>query len=255
MNKKLSFLLVILLFISTWINFYFFNSWNKDKIEFSNDISTEKTINKNEKNNVLKKISINEFINNDNLILPEVYDKMDSNLFKLMNNEFVKVNNVKSFIKFDNKYGWIYYLVWVIKWKDKKKWDKYWWFSYEKHIFEKDVYFLGDIKKNWIKDKKGFIKLLEKEFNRINIWISHLNKEELWMDINVYFNSLSLNSALKNCTYLRDTFYEKYRNDKYSCEDKIYFYRATKDNHFCNKIVDKFKSRVCKDFLLYQDSL
>lgn len=35
--------------------------------------------------------------------------------------------------------------------------------------------------------------------------------------------------------------------------DDNYFYRATKENKYCEKIIDPYKVRLCNDFLDYQN--
>jgi hypothetical protein len=71
--------------------------------------------------------------------------------------------------------------------------------------------------------------------------------------MNVFFSTIELNEALEWCTTLSKT--EKYFSNINSCKNKIYFYRATNENKYCNKISDDYKKTVCNDFLEYQKKL
>jgi len=234
MNKKA--IIIIILIISIWINIYFLNSINNNSSLKNNEgtliekISNWKIIS--------NKSKLKEFLGDKNLVITSVFDNIDENLFKLMDDEFEKVKDKETFITFFNKYKWVYYLIGITKLKDNLKWDKY---------FE-GIFRMKNIKS--ISDKEK----ISNFFETIVEWWDIIPTRQDWdFDIKFFFNTLNIDEWLKTCLILREN--NEYFSDVNSCKDKIYFYRATNKNKYCDKISDKFKVRICKDFLAYQDSL
>jgi hypothetical protein len=99
--------------------------------------------------------------------------------------------------------------------------------------------------------KQDFLELLEEFFDKVILGDSIIpTKDNIDFDINVFFSTLELNEALKWCTKLSEV--DEYFSNIDSCKDKIYFYRATKQNKYCERITDDYKKTICKDFLEYQ---
>ena len=234
MNKKA--IIIIILIISIWINIYFLNSINNNS-SLKNDKGT--LIEKISKWNVsYDKIKLKDFLDDKNLAITSVFDNIEENLFKLMDDEFEKVKDKETFVTFFNKYGWVYYLIGITKLKDNLKWNKF--FDY--------LFKMKNIKS--ISDKEKVSNL----FETIVEWWNIIPTKQDWdFDIKFFFNTLNIDEWLKTCLILREN--SEYLYDVNSCKDNIYFYRATNKNKYCDKISDKFKVRVCKDFLIYQDSL
>jgi hypothetical protein len=65
--------------------------------------------------------------------------------------------------------------------------------------------------------------------------------------MNVFFSTIELNEGLEWCTTLAST--DEYYSNVKSCEDKIYFYRSTVENNYCDEISDDYKKTMCNDFL------
>lgn len=236
MKKNIIFFLIFILIISIGINLYFLNSKKSDSFVENKQTNLEIKSDDSFKSD---KIELKDFLNDDNLTLPNFYSRLEWNLFNLMNNEFKKVNNLDSFKKFDKKYESINYLIWIAKLKDKTLWDKYFDFIFKK------------LKLN---DRVSYDNKLDTLFEKIKKWENIVfDENELDFDIQYYFNTDSIDLSLSRCNNLKNINSSFSNID--SCKDKIYFYRANKKNHFCDKISDKFKMRICKDFLKYQEKL
>ncbi len=196
---------------------------------------------------------LDKILLSDKQNLVNMYDTLDKsllpNISNVLINNFDKLKDLKDFTDFDKEFDSSLMITLSLKLNNLKYWKKYWLFKYDYYIQEKDEYFLEDIWQFWDKPKEGYLLVLRWEFDRINKWIKKVSIEDLGIDLRVYYNELPLKEALLKCVDLRKEFGQEYKWDIHSCEDKIYFYRATIENKYCEKITDKFKVRVCKDFL------
>lgn len=235
MNKKIIFFLILILLVSIWVNFYLFYFMKEDNQK--KDTWREK--------NIIEKNSIQE--------KKKLDDDIDENFSRKLYETFLKIQSLEDFKNFQKDFGLDEILVFIMKSWDKKSWDKFWWFKYDYYIEQEDIYFLNDVKKLWGNPREQFLSLLWKKFDEIEIGIKSVSNKDLEMDINVYFNSLPLHNALGNCKILRKSFPVEYKWDGNHCEDKIYLYRATKVNNYCDKIDNSYIKNICKDFLDYQE--
>jgi len=232
MKKSIIFLLFFILIISIWINLYFLNSKKNDYF-IENKYNN---LNAKSKDNDIK---LNKPLNDDNLKLSNNYLKVEWNLFSLMNDEYKKINTVDDFENFSNKYDRLSYLIWISRIQNKEIWDKF---------FDLSFKYMNLDNREWYDNK------LNAFFLKIKNWDLIIpDIDDLDFDLQFFINTQSINNSLDNC--------DKYKNKNYYfssidfCKNNIYFYKSTKDNNLCDKITDKFKVRLCKDFLIYEESI
>lgn len=230
-NNKLIWIIVLFLFFSIGFNFYFYFLLKKDDV-FQNEydrwlleienIEFQKPGEKNISKELFSKIE-----NNDN----------KENLYQIIDEKFNELQVLDDFLKFDNDYNSIYYFLILSKKLDKQKWYKY----VEFLLQREGISYEWNIKNN-----------IDKLFQDLknNNKIKPIIGDESW-DLLYFFNTLPIEDWLNLCNELLEL--EDYYEDINSCKEKIYFYRATKENWYCEKISDPYKVRLCNDFLNYQN--
>ncbi len=189
--------------------------------------------------------------------LADAYDDLQEvwvNLVRLMYFQFQRIQSAEQFEDFLDEFSSDFLFSAIIKNNSRELWEKYWSYTYDYYVSIWDEYLANDMK-NYIEgdenSKDAFLRLMNVKFIEFrNGLTTSLTEKDLGMDINVYFNSLPLEEALNNCVLIKD-FKQEYSNIA-SCEDKIYFFRATSENKFCDKISTDYKKSICEDFLLFQ---
>lgn len=218
----------------------------------------------------------NNVINNKELNNKELQDKKNDNLTSFPESiskeyawkDFKKINlfeesynlfkKNQSYEEYNNWYNifWNELFLWfLIKLRDVESFKKFWLYKYEYYFNENDEDFINDMKKKSIKNSDDFSNYMLKYFDSlINSKITKLSDIDYeWWDIFISFNNLNISDAMEACKILKEKFSDKYLNDSNSCEDKIYNFRATSKNKYCEKISDPYKVRLCNDFLKYSN--
>lgn len=184
--------------------------------------TNKNAIENKEKNTTLSKI--------DNLLT----DSDDENIFEKINNNFKNINNLESFKIFNKDFNGINYLILLSKLKDKEGIERY-------------ISFL--LEDNNLTDEELKSKL-NNFFEKIYSWSEIVPIESDWdFDLPYFFNTLPIEQSDSVCTKLGQV--DQYFSDKQSCFDKIFLYRATSENNYCEKISDPYRVRLCNDFLKY----
>jgi len=240
--KNITLFLIFVLFWSLGLNIHLFNKSEKNNAvneTLHDSILTDEGISwtyQNVSSGNVESINMETFLSNDDLIVSDVFNQLDWNLFMLMTDEFEKIKNKEDFTNFYTKYNWVYYLLWISKLKNKILWD---------------TYFDWIFKMNSLNNREDFNKKLDDFFLDIQNGNSiEPTEKDGDFDIKFFTNTLPLTEGLEACNILKEA--DKYFTDIVSCKDKIYFYRANDENKYCDKIIDQFKKRICNDFLEYQ---
>lgn len=237
MGKNTKIIWFLLFIISILLNLYFLNLLNKNK--------TEETF-------VIKDNNITK-----NNFSPEQVLTLDNgsivlNTFKDSYEEFLKLNSYNDYKNWYNKF-WNDLFIWfLIKLNDLDSYKKFWLYQYEYYISKKNAYFLKNMQEKNISNGNEFVDSMSIYFSKIKD-IKKLSEVNYEGDIFVIYNSLSIQDALIACEKLKNDKPLEYWNDSNSCEDKAYIFRATKENKYCEKVSDTYKTKLCNDFLNYQN--
>lgn len=206
---------------------------------------------------VIIEMTKEEILAREDLKFSDYFDELswsgteDINTFEIMYNAFESSDGIEDFLSFHEDFGGDLILVSSIKMKDQDMWNKYWTGMYEYYKVQNDETFLNDIKEfgetneereEWI---LKFTKALYTEIPTNDI--SKITKTG--PDVYLHFNTFPIEENIKLCTTIAKEGENDYTS---SCEDKVYFYRATPENNLCENINDVYKKRVCKDFLSFQ---
>lgn len=180
--------------------------------------------------------------NNEDIKFTDFYNivkqKEGINIFDVMYTAFLDVTDIDSFWLFVNEYSSFRIVNGIVKLEDKELWDKYWEFQYWLLIQDGNLDVTTD----------EFSQQLDALFLSISSWNDIIpTMENIWVDMNVFFSTIELNEGLEWCTTLAST--DEYYSNVKSCEDKIYFYRSTVENNYCDEISDDYKKTMCNDFL------
>jgi len=170
-----------------------------------------------------------------------VSDDDSVNIFQIMYDSFLDVENLEEFELFTSEFWTFRILNGIAKLHDKVLWDKYWSLQYD------SLRSSGEIQGGSLSDIKNPLD----DFYDVmaNDWEIVPTSDNIGVDINVFFSTVAINDALDWCTKLSES--EDYFSDIESCHDKIYFYRATEDNGYCESISDDYKKKLCTDFLTF----
>ena len=181
----------------------------------------------------------------------DVSEKDNSvNTFIMVLDIFNNIANLDDFTHFRRNFPpeWIY--IPAVRLKNENLWIDFFKYVRKYHIkFDKNF---KDI------EEKEFVDILKDYYKIINEW--WLDYEE-WNDITVTFNKNSITYILKNfCSIDKVNEFNKdiliHPIEVYGSINKVLFYRATKENNYCDKIIDIYEEwkntkRLCKDFLEY----
>ncbi len=180
------------------------------------------------------------------------YKSKRINTFLMVLDIFNSVRNIYDFTHFRRNFPpeWIY--IPAIKLKDKRLWLDIW-----KYIFIYHRKYDPNFNRKF--DKRKFVDLILRYYYKIlnEWWLDY----EYWNDLTVTFNKGDLKYVIKNyCNRHRIENFNKnvviHPIEQFWCINKILFYRATKENWYCTKIIDSYEEwkntkRVCIDFLNY----
>lgn len=204
-------------------------------------------------------VTLSWVLENDGLSFQNYYNIVDwnekINSFETMFNSFKSIKTQDDFEKFQKEFSKDFLFWFLIKMWDKNNWNIFWSYYFEELYKSGDKEFLESIKDFWAtkeEKKKEFLSLLLNMFEEFPK-IKELSNDDLSIDLKVYFNDLSLEKALDNCKKISEI--SSTYSDINSCKDKIYNYKATKENWYCDKITDNYKKTLCEDFLKFEENL
>lgn len=164
---------------------------------------------------------------------------------------FRKIQNFQDFEKWSGTYWTEYAPAIFIKFWTKNDYKAF--FDYYFQVMEqRDASFVKQMQSNWW--KSAYDKQVESLYNEIKQGITQISDNDYEIDYKIYYNNLELKSALSNCDALRKKFPDFYKNDNNMCENKIYFFRANKDNNLCDKMTDLSGKSLCIASLGYPNN-
>ena len=238
--KKIIFVVCVLLLLGVTV--YFLLNYDNNRPNKTNIVDPTS----NEKKSILEDDSkdFNTFYDNEkSRFTDEELEK--SNSFDSIYNNFKKVSSLNDFKNFEKefKFSWELF-IYLIKLEDKKSYEKLFKLNYENN--SDDIQ--ENIKNSPLKNKSWYLDYISNFYDDIISWKQIVYSEsdkQSRNDFKLIFSTSSLEDSLSGCNST-DWWYEIWVSD---CSDKVYAYKSTPENPYCDKIWDKYESRICKDFL------
>ena len=200
-----------------------------------------------------EEVTVDSIMQDDGKTLINYYKKFSEesgmNIYETISDSFKKLDSLEEFLIFKKNFLSDPFFITLLREEDKKWWNKFWELTYEQKASNKNGVFV-----------KMFTKILWEEFNEKDFSAymaqtyddllkgkNSISDEDMQLDLNVYFNTLDLAQALEKCDELIKTNPYYFYPD--TCKGKIYFYRATTQNWYCDKISEDYKKAICNDYI------